>query len=182
MDPLLTIVTAVVAVVASSVGVIVAVDQLTLRARLRRTAEATLELTKQEENENRKAVLHSIHDVAVARLAAGWTVAWWHFAEFAVWFAIGPVALGFSAARFGWTGPVQVTLASTFPIIAIAARRSIRIYSERQRIARQYLAGVHVAPPRLGMLQQMEGGVRAEFLRARLSAVVRISLALAPVC
>lgn len=170
------IIAALVAVIASSVGVIVAVDQLTLRSRLRRTAEATEELAKHEDNANRLAALRSIHDVAIARLVAGWAVPWWRFAEFAVWFVLGPVTLALTAARQGWTGTVQTILVTNIVIVSLVARRGIRIYLERQRIAREYLTGADVAPPRLGMLQQMEGGTLSEFV---MGAVISAGASLA---
>lgn len=160
-----------VAVVASGVGVAVTVDQLTLRSRLRRTAELADALGKLEDNDNRKTVLRSVHNVAVARLTAGWLVPWWRFAEFVGWFTIGPVALSLSAARFGWTDIVQTTAISVTVLGTIMFRRGIRIFSERQRIACEYLSGAVVAPPCVGMLQQMEGGVRAEFVMGALVSV-----------
>jgi signal transduction histidine kinase len=53
---------ALVALVATSVGVIAAVEQLTLRARLRRTAELAQALVASEDDPARQTVLRSIHD------------------------------------------------------------------------------------------------------------------------
>jgi type II secretory pathway component PulJ len=72
VQSLLTTIGAVVALVAASVGVMAAIEQLTLRARLRRTAELAQALSAQENDSERQTVLRSIHDVAVARLVSGW--------------------------------------------------------------------------------------------------------------
>lgn len=61
MQSLLTIIGAVVALVAASVGVIAAIEQLTLRARLRRTAELAQVLSAQENDSERQTVLRSLY-------------------------------------------------------------------------------------------------------------------------
>jgi hypothetical protein len=154
---------AVVALVAASVGVIAAIEQLTLRARLRRTAELAQALSGHEDDPERRTVLRSIHDVAVARLVSGWLLPSWQFSEFAVWVVIGPVALAWSLARFGLTSTTATSAIICFVIIAIPARRFVRLFLERQRVAREYLAGQTVTPPQSDMLHQMEGGTLAEF-------------------
>jgi hypothetical protein len=166
---LLTIIGAMVALVATSVGVIAAIEQLTLRARLRRTAELAHILAEQEDNQRRRTVLRSVHDVAVARLASGWLVPWWRFTQFALLFVLGPLAVGWLAAQGGWIGSLAWLILTNFLLVGIMARRGVRLYLERQRVARDYIAGAEVAPPRLGMLELMEGGaVGKEYVVAAL--------------
>lgn len=105
MQPVLTIIGAVVALVATSVGVIAAIEQLTLRARLRRTAELAQVLSGHENDPERQTVLHSIHDVAVARLVSGWLLPWRRFSEVAVQFLAGPVLVAWIIAANGWSRP-----------------------------------------------------------------------------
>jgi hypothetical protein len=94
-----TIIGAVIALVATSVGVIAAIEQLTLRARLRRTADLAQVLSGHENDPERQTALRSIHDVAVARLVSGWLLPWWRFSEFA--FLAGPVLVGSIIAASG---------------------------------------------------------------------------------
>jgi hypothetical protein len=164
MQSLLTVVGAVVAVVAGLVGVIATIEQLTLRARLRRTAELAKTLSSSENHPERKAVLTSIHDVAVARLVSGWLLPWWWFAEFAVWIVIGPGATATSVGRFGWGAGSAASIVACIVVTAIAGRRFVRLYLERQRVARESLGRQKVAPPRTELVHQMEDGTRTEFV------------------
>jgi len=178
VQPALTIIAAFVAVMASSVGVIVAVDQLTLRARLRRTAEVAHELTKHEENQERLVVLRSVHDVAVARLAAGWVVPWWRFGETAYWLAGVTFGIGTVVAIEGWTTNAAIIVSLLFVMSTTGVRRGVRTYLERQRITQEYLSGVKVAPPRLSIVDLMKGGARIEWIVA---LAVSLGLAVAAV-
>lgn len=164
METTLKIIGAVIAVIASGVGVIAAVEQLTLRARLRRTTELTTKLVEQEKDPHRAAVLRSVHDLAAARLVTGWLLPWWQFIAIAVWFLGAPISLGGSIATQGLDAQQWVMSLFNFMVGSLVGRRGVRLYLERQRIVRDYLAGVRMEPPRVGILDQMEGGVRAEFL------------------
>lgn len=168
MESALTIIGTVIAVVASGVGVIAAVGQLTLRARLRRTVDLTTALIEQETDLERKTVLRSIRDVAVARLAAGWLLPWWRFTEATAWLVGGPTSLGWTITTQGWGGTSATGVFFNFVAVGMACRRGVRLYLERQRVARDYLIGAKMTPARVGLLEQMEGGVRAEFVVAAL--------------
>jgi hypothetical protein len=160
----LTIIGAVVALVATSVGVMAAIEQLTLRARLRRTAELAQALSGHENDPERQTVLRSIHDVAVARLVSGWLLPWWRFSELAVSFLAGPVPVGWTIAANGWSGLSLIVTVASFIYLALASRRGVRLYLERQRVAREYLSGAKITPPHIDILHLMEGGTRAEFV------------------
>ena len=164
MQPALTIIGALVALVATSVGVIAAIEQLTLPARLRRTAELAQALAEHEEDEQRQTVLRSIHDVAVARLVAGWLLPWRRFSEFAVTFLGMPFVVGGTVAGTGWNGFSLMLTLLCFVVVTATTSRGVGLYLVRQRIAGEYLTGSKITPPSPGLLRQMEGGLRAEFI------------------
>ncbi len=177
MTSLLTTAGAALAVVASAVGLVVTIEQLTLRARLRKTVETTKAL-KEFEGGNRAVVLTSIHDVAVARLIAGWLVPGWRFAEAVVWLLGAPIALGFMVwqqglSRESWTFGFFAIVA-----VGLSNRRALRLVLERQRVARQYLLEQTIGPARIGLMHQMEGGTRKEFLYGFLGSVGAVLIAL----
>lgn len=55
---------------------------------------------------------------------------------------------------------------STLSILTLLFRRSVRLYLERRRCARYYYLNKPVHPVHIGILSQMEGGTRKEFLWA----------------
>jgi hypothetical protein len=56
------------------------------------------------------------------------------------------------------------TTLACFVTLALATRRGVRLYLERQRVAREYLSGAKITPPHIDILHLMEGGTRAEFV------------------
>ncbi|WP_269305757.1 hypothetical protein [Aeromicrobium sp. HA] len=90
-----------------------------------------------------------------------------YFAEAALWIGLGPTL----AALFVISGETQWLLLGLPFTVAVPARRGIRVFLERQRIIRQFLAGEVLDPPRLRMIDQMEGGYRREFGFATLISV-----------
>jgi hypothetical protein len=163
VQSVLTTIGAVVALVTASVGVIAAIQQLTLRARLRRTAELAQALSGHEDDPERQTVLRSIQDVAIARLVSGWLLPWWRFSEFTVSLVTGPVLVVWTMAVTGWN-EVSLSLAlAAFALLTITTRRAVRLYLERQRVAREYLSGAKMTPPRIGFSQMAEGRIGAEY-------------------
>jgi hypothetical protein len=159
----LTTAGAAIAVIASALGVLITLEQLTLRARLRKSAETAKTFAEAASGE-REVVLASIHDVAVARLVAGWLVPGWRFAEAVVWLVGVPIGLGAAVADEGLSKDTWAFVLVGFVSLTLSNRRGARLLLERQRIAREYMATQKVEPPRIALIHQMEGGTRREFL------------------
>ncbi len=134
-----------------------------LRTRLRKTAEMAKVLAEHEEGE-RAAALHAVREVAVARLLSGWLIPSWRLAEFAIWLLGAPIALGLLVWQDGFTKEAWVFSGFVFVAVGLTNRRGLRLILERQRIARQYVDSEKVMAPRVGIMHQMEGGTRREFL------------------
>ncbi|WP_144033405.1 hypothetical protein [Actinomyces oris] len=62
--------------------------------------------------------------------------------------------------------PLYPFALTAFLVQALQYRRTIRLYLERQRCAVDYYEGRTVQPAHIGLLFQMEGGTRKEFLWA----------------
>lgn len=167
MEALVTGLAPFAAVVASLVGVAVALDQLTQRSRMRRIATWSSELAEAEHNENRLAALNSIRRWAAAWAVATVLVPARYYAEVTVWSMAVPVMLAWRVDSVGIGYLVLIGCGVLWPTL----RRGIRVHLERYRVAAEYAAGVPVEPPSLAILYQMEGGTRREFLWAGLLAV-----------
>lgn len=166
MDYSLTEIGTVVGLIAASVGALVAVEQLTLPARLRRLEAWARAAAESEESDARKAVLGRIRSNATARLVAGHHVPAVYLIEGVGWTVLGFIyiyqAMRARDAQSAWAMALFVWVA-----LSTAARRSLRAYLERQRIAHEFAAGVDdIDPPGLDMLSLMEGGRRREFVAA----------------
>lgn len=168
LDALLMIIPAVVAVVASVVGVLVAVDQLTQRARMRRIAEWSKELAEEEQNPDRSEVLLRVKTWATGYVLATVMVPARLFLEAAAWcFAVPALVIWTSS---NWTSISVPLLLAGFATLLLNLRRAMRSYFERYRIAAEYFRDGKVVAPRLTILFQMEGGTRGEFLWSALLA------------
>ncbi|MCH6472414.1 hypothetical protein [Sinomonas terrae] len=169
-DTLMNIAPSLVAVVASAVSIVVAVDQLTQRARMRRLAEWAKDLAEGEADPNRSAVL-----LQVQRWAAGYALATVMvparlFLEATITcFGVTVVQIAVGASSSGtpvmWPAAVAGFVSAWLPL-----RRALRSYLERYRIASEYFRGIEVAAPKLSILFQMEGGTRSEFVTSAVLA------------
>ena len=178
MSEILASAGAALALIASGVGVLLAIDQLTLRARLRKTVETASTLAAPETGE-REVILRSIHDVAVARLTAGWLVPGWRFGHTIGWLLAAPLAVGFAARVEGFTWEILAFTTLVFVALTITNRQGLGLMLERQRIGREYLAGLKVEPPRTGTAYfQAGGGTFEEYLFAALGSLGPVLLAL----
>jgi hypothetical protein len=182
MENLLNTLGAVLAILVSLVGIVVALDQLTARARLRRTAEWSSELIKDEENSHRVELLRHIHTRAVAGLVANTLVPARYFLEGMVWILLAPsIVISTVRSEAPDMGIIFVCFIAATSIY-LPLRRGIRCYAERIRIQQTYYSGkTPLLSPRLDMLGQMEGGTRREFSLAVLLSLglILVSLALA---
>lgn len=166
VDYSLTAIGTVVGLIAASVGALVAVEQLTLPARLRRLEAWARAAAEGEENDARKAVLGRIRSNATARLVSGHHVPAAYLIEGVVWTVMGFTFI-YQAMTVRGAPSVWVAAISVWIPLSIGARRSLRAYLERQRIAREFAAGVDkIDPPGLDILSLMEGGTRREFVAA----------------
>lgn len=166
MDISLPAFVTVVGLIGASVAALVAVEQLTLPARLRRLEAWARTAAESEDDDARKAVLVRIRSNATARLVAGHHVPAAYLVEGVFWTALGLLILQQSIREPEHASP-WILVPFVFVSVATAVRRSIRVYRERQRIAREFAAGMdEIKPPALDMLNQMEGGTRVEFVAA----------------
>lgn len=171
MTEYLPVIGASLAALATLVGIVAAIDQLTLPARLRRLEAWSRAAHESETDDERKSALHMIRSVATARLVGAAYVPVIYFIEAVFWTGFAPVGV---VAAFATSSPWSERLgaaAFTVSVLALVLRRAVRLYLERQRVAREYFAGQAVKPPGLDLLHQMEGGTRREFVHALVFAV-----------
>lgn len=152
------------AAIVSLVGLVVAIGQGTRPAVLKRRVKWLLETIEHEKNEARLATLRGLLHSANASLVAGVLVPGWRFLPLAAWMLLGPVQ------AFGWAQKdadiwnILGALGGSIVLSAIPIRRGVRLLAERYRVAHEYHEGAEpVRRARLGQLNQMEGGTRAEF-------------------
>ncbi|WJL97208.1 hypothetical protein QSU92_08640 [Microbacterium sp. ET2] len=160
------------AVVVSAVGLIVAISQWTRPAILKRRATWLQEAVEVETNEVRKATLRSMLLDANAKIVAGMLVPGWRFLPLAGFMLLGPVQAFAWARNDANAWNVIGALVLSLVLSANPIRRGIRLLAERYRVAHEHLAGeISIRVPRLGSLNQMEGGTRAEMGFAFLAAL-----------
>lgn len=168
----------VVAIAVALVGLAAATEQLTMGARLRRLEAWAVQALEQETGEERLMGLRTIRRVAVARLVAATYVPGYHVVTSWAWAAVAPALMVARVATDPtWTFGASSAIGSFF-ISVIFFRQAIRVYLERQRIAKAYVADQSVGPARLGIMDRMEGGTRREFRSAIAIAVGVHALAL----
>lgn len=151
------------AALASLVGVAVAVDQFTLRARMRRVVAWTNELLDVEEDVHRRGALVRIRDLAAASMVASVLVPARHVAEGLVWLMVGGYVVVQGFVLHQGVGDALATLVAAYFASIFGIVRAVRMYVERERVKAEYLDAVDVVPPRTDMLAKAEGGTRAEF-------------------
>lgn len=172
MQGVSAVVTVGIAVIAAAAGAFAAVEQLLLPARLRRQSEWATSTAEAEEDEVRKAVLHRLAAKCTGRLVAASAVPAYVFLELLVTTA-GSVWLLVLFARDAktWTDYVAPVI-TAFAAESLSSRRAIRLYLERVRIADAYIDSCARIPAAdLGILAQMEGGQRVEFVWAASAGV-----------
>lgn len=151
-----------VATVASLVGVVVAVGQLTSASRLRRRASFWREQLQGNDLPQDYAVAQSFHRDATARLIAlqaypGWKIfAWVSFALISA-YAVGTVTfLTGTLSTDGLTFPNLtdqgvdpfLTLVSAVPFFSLALIQSCTVIVQRRLLARRYLQGLDLTTKR----------------------------------
>jgi hypothetical protein len=168
----------VVAVIIPIVGLIIATQQLTLGARLRRRQTWLREELSHEKDTHRIFLLDSVLGRASASLVASVLVPNKYLIDSVFWLVYAAALVFLSFARS--TTVTDVIGAIFFALIALtlSLRRGIRVYSERRRIAFAYRTGGRpIASPKLDIVAQIEGGTRLEFLHAFLLSLFVICLA-----
>lgn len=144
MEEVIQIVGAAVAVAASLAGIVVALERLTIRSRLMRTAEAARQLAAQETHPERKRALASVQDLAVGRLVSESVMPGWAVGVSAGLAFVGPVVVG-SAFYEDGTSDNAVRLALVFALLlAINTQKPIHLTLSRQTMVRDYMAGRRV--------------------------------------
>lgn len=164
-DPdFLTVFGAVLAAGTALIGIAVSLSQFSGAARARRTVEWATAALSTETDPARRLVLDRLKLRGQAHLVAARYVPWWRFTEAGLWMLLTPalIVIGANNDRgVGWI--VTYTLAG-FVNLATVGRRAVRLYSERTRVARQFVAGKQdLEPVHIDLLNQMEGGTLREF-------------------
>lgn len=145
----------------STAGALVALDQLTLRNRMRRVMEWSSTLLEREESENRRKPLNLIYSWAAGRLVAHTLVPIRHYFEAIFW----TVLVVFTTLRIDSEGSDLVFYGVAIStLLFLTYRRAIRVYREQYRLAVLYMRGKLHNPPALRLMDKMEGGDRNEFV------------------
>jgi len=175
MSEFLRSITPTLAAVASVVGVLVALDQLTQRTRMRRIAEWSKELADGEKDTERQVALARLQTWATGQLVASVMVPGRFYLESVLWAAAIPVVV---VRLPDSADAVAATLVACFVALSLTLRRGIRTHLERHRVASEFFNGEQVTLPAVDMLHQMEGGTRVEFVLGLIlgAAVVAVSL------
>jgi len=162
----LTVFGAVLAVGTTLLGLVVGLGQFTGAARARRIIEWTSAALESEKDAARRIVLERLKLRGQGYLVAARYVPGRLFTEAVVWTLVAPTTVILTVSRN--SGDVMALVASISAgtvTVALVARRAIRLYAERMRVARQFaIGGMDVEPVRIDMLAQMEGGTRREFI------------------
>jgi hypothetical protein len=151
------------AAIVSLVGLVVAISQWTRPAVLKRRVKWLHETIEQERNEARLATLRSMLHNANASVVAGVLVPGWRFLPLAAVLLLGPMQAFIWARKDADVWNIIGALGLSLVISMNPVRRGVRLLAERYRVAHEYHEGAEpVQPARLGILNQMEGGTRAE--------------------
>jgi hypothetical protein len=157
VDDFLKVVGAAVAVLASLAAVALAIDQFTLRSRLRKTEEWAAKALDAEVHDNRRQVLAGIREEATARIVAGLLVPVWYFVEPVGMSVLGPFVV---ATVFRLDDPTAEAVAIAFVGFAgssVAGRRLVHVHAERRRVASRFRRGLEVVSPRASGRDWMVG-------------------------
>jgi len=155
MSAVLEVLGPLIGVVASAVGVVVAVEQLTERSRVRRTAQWTKDLGASENDPERVRVLQRLQAWATAQLAAAVLVPARYFSDAVALLVAVPAAIFGAFLIADETGErpdtvtIAVVLGTGFLALWIALGNGVRAHRERRRIALEYLNSQHVQAPDL---------------------------------
>lgn len=151
------------AAIVSLVGLVVAISQWTRPAVLKRRVKWLYETIEHEQNEARLESLGSMLRHANASLVAGVLVSGWRFLPLAAFMLLGPVQAFAWARKDADVWNILGALGGSIVLSATPIRRGVRLLAERYRVAHEYHEGAGpVRRARLGQLNQMEGGTRAE--------------------
>ncbi len=160
----LTVFGAVLAAGTALIGIFVSLSQLTGSGRARRMVDWTSAALTTETDTARQLVLNRLKLRGQGYLVAAHYVPWWRFSEAALWMLLSPAILIVAANNGRGTMTLISSALAGLVSLGVALRRSIRLYSERIRVAHQFIVGCHdVEPVQINLLNQMEGGTLREF-------------------
>jgi hypothetical protein len=156
VEDLLKAVGALVAVVASLAAVALAVDQFTVRSRLRKSEEWAAEALVREVHGNRAPVLANIRLDATAGIVASLLVPAGAFVPYAAAAAVSVSVVALALAEPGnvsTAAPLLVVLVLSTTVLSVVAWwRLVRLYFERRRVASEFRRGLVVErPQRVGL-------------------------------
>lgn len=151
------------AAIVSLVGLVVAISQWTRPAVLKRRVKWLRETIEHEQNEARLATLSSMLQNANASLVAGVLVPGWRFLPLTAVMLLGAAQAFVWARKDADVWNILGALGISIVLSMNPIRRGVRLLAERYRVAHEYHEGTApVRTARLGILNQMEGGTRAE--------------------
>lgn len=169
MNDLLKLAGPIIGVIAAGIGLVVTVDQLTARTRLRKTETWAREALVGENNDHRKAYLTDLHLKSVAGVVGTIEVPVRYYFDALLtpaatgWVVISTLGVG---ARPSAQSIITMVLFSLVLTLA-GFRRCVRLYLERRRVVNDYVAADHAMQgPKRDLLELMEGGTRREFVAA----------------
>lgn len=162
----------VLAALAALLGALLALNQLTRSAILRRREEWLRSTLSAEGNPNRQRLLRELLEKTTAHLMAGMLFPRRYYFIAIAWLAAAPAQAVIWARddREGW--PLLWSALLAILCISMPIRQVIRVLSERERFLHDYLqAAGEIKKPRTDILAAMEGGTRKEFSLAYLTGI-----------
>ena len=139
------------AVLVSLIGIIVAIDQLTVGSRLRKREAWARGALEHEKDPHRKGALEAIAVEATARIVGGIRVPARYFLEVMLWLVLAPVNLYIATTRDTTAGGIFWAAIVNLVLLWVPFRRGIRVLAERYRITHAFKSGKKPVPaPELG--------------------------------
>ncbi|WP_157498334.1 hypothetical protein [Leifsonia sp. Leaf336] len=152
--------------ITAATAIIAALAQITLPVSLRRRERLLREFIDHEQVPHRKELLVELHGAVSARILGGLLVPGWRFIE-PLWLMVAGAAQYLVWQRSASVWNLVLAVLISLVIVTTPARRIIRLSCERARVIHEYeIASSEIRRPRLGILSQMEGGTRVEFVYA----------------
>lgn len=159
------------AAVASFAGLLVGIEQLTLRARMRRISKWSEELAAKEAAADRLDVLQKLHIWSTSSVVASTVVPSRYFAESVLW-AVGGFLFVLVSVLEGTALNIMIPASATLVVAqTFFFRRGVWVMRERHRVAREFQGGQPLSPPRLQSYHRAEFGPRMDFARSLLLSV-----------
>lgn len=166
MNDALDTVLKVVAGAASAAALLAAVAQLTLRQRMRRTAEWARQSGNFEASSRRKAALRDVEVWATGHVLASTHIPLRMYVGGLFWSVSAPLLIFISAAAGAGPWVMAFMVIISFITVTTSLRRTVLVHLERLRITQEYFKDETIVPVSLPVRHGMEGGTRTEYAYA----------------